>query len=169
MPIAVFENYLLSPLLLVVEPSHEKYEVQHLSKIGVRYAVKEGEEDRSYSVVSNDQIEFWCNADSCEVQVMHPSAFRKLSWDICVNGGWCGGVVDGVPTTVDNLLPEDGIVTAREFAELVLRADGYASAEPSSGKYIDYICEKFAEHMHADFAHVDQLRPDVAVPFEPGS
>ena len=128
----VFENSNEATLILTVEPWGHRHEVPHLAEAGIRYAVTEGSEDRSYSSVSGLEIDFWCNADSYEIDIVSPSAKDRLLWEICVLGGWCGGIVDGEPCHVLDLLPESGTVTAEEFATLAVRADGEPASEPSN-------------------------------------
>ena len=169
MTIAAFENRRETPLVLVIEPWGEKHEIPHLSTAGVRYALKDGAEDRSYSVVSDNQIDFWCNADSYEIEIVHPSAYDRLSWDICVNGGWCGGIVDGKPTRVDDLLPEVGTVTAEEFAKLTARADGWPESKPVDEKHLRWLEAKFVEHLGSPSVSTDVLRQITARPFEGAS
>lgn len=78
MPIVEFENGNDEPLLLVIEPWGEQHEVPHLARAGVRYALQQGAEDRCYSALSRQRIEFWCNADSYEIDVVCASAVEKL-------------------------------------------------------------------------------------------
>ena len=104
----IFANRNEADLLLTMEPSGERIKVPHLAEAGIRYSLKDGAEDRCYAYMSTDAVEVWCNTDSYEVDIVYPSAFDRLSWDICVNGGWCGGIMDGNPTTVEDLLPQTG-------------------------------------------------------------
>lgn len=166
MPIAAFENRHEAPLILVVEPWGEKHEIPHLSTAGIRYVLKEGDEDRSYCGVYEGQIDFWCNADSYEIDIVHPSAFDRLLWDTCANGGWCGGLVDGKPTHVTDLLPETGTITAQEFARLAIRADGWPESEPVPDKHLRWLEAKFIEHLGAPIVNADDLRQILARPFD---
>jgi hypothetical protein len=52
------------------------------------------------------------------------SPFDALIHEVCVGLGWCGGVVAGEHLHVGDLLPATGIVTADQFVDLVLRAEG---------------------------------------------
>jgi hypothetical protein len=165
MPVIEFHNRNETPLILVVEPCGERCEIPHLATAGVRYLPEDGAEDRSSCVVSDGQIEFWCNTDTCDIDVVHPSAFEKLSWDICVNGGWCGGIVDGKPTRVEDLLPESGLVTARHFAELAIRADGWPVSSPLPENHLLWLETKFVEHLGAQSALAEDFRQDPAIPF----
>ena len=165
MPIAQFENRNDTPLVLIVHPSGDKYEVPPFATAGVRYSLQHGAEDRCYTVVSDRTVEFWCNSDTYELDIVHPSAFDALLCDICENGGWCGGVNDGNPTTVDDLLPRAGEISARLFAELVLRADGWPEGEPLDDKHLSWLQAKFVEHLRAESVDAEALVRNVARPF----
>ncbi len=160
-----FENRKQTSLTLVIEPWGERHDIPHLATAGVRYVLNDGAEDRCSSVVSDDLIEFWCNADSYEVEVVAPSPFERLSWDICVNGGWCGGLVDDKPTSVSDLLPASGIVTAQAFASLAVRADGWPKGDPVPEKHLRWLEDRFVEHLGAASVDVAALRKYSPRPF----
>lgn len=164
-----FANRNEAELLLTVEPWGEKYKVPHLAEAGIRYSLKSGAEDRSYASMGGNAVEFWCNADAYEVDIIHPSAFDRLSWDICVNGGWCGGIVDGKPTTLDDLLPPTGTIEARAFAKLAMKADGWPDDQPFDEAHLRFLEAKFVEHLGADSIDADQLRRNLARPFDDAS
>ena len=165
MTIVTFENSRKEPLSLVVNPWGLTHEIPHRGEAGIRYTLKEGAEDRSYTSLSEDGIEFWCNADSYEIDIVQPSAFENLLWDICVGGGWCGGLVNGEPTTVEDLLPREGEVTAKEFARLTILADGWPSSQPMDEKHLHWIEGRFKEQLGAASAPADALRRTAARPF----
>lgn len=167
MQIAVFENSTKVSLAFVVEPRGDAHEVPPHGSVGIRYRPKEGAPERSYSIVSEGRIEFWCDADGYEVEVVHPSAFDLLSWDICVDGGWCGGIVDGKPTQVTDLLPQEGLVSARAFAEYALLADGCSLADAKWEKHLVWIEQRFVERMGAQVVAAGELRMNLRRPFEP--
>lgn len=48
---------------------------------------------------------------------------------VCVEHGYCGSVLNGKPSHVTDFIPENGLVSADEFAEWVMLADG---CEPNS-------------------------------------
>ena len=157
MAIAVFQNRRQSLLALTIEPCGERHELPHLGEIGIRYTLTEGAEDRCYASVSDEGVDFWCNAESFEVDIVQPSARDKLLWDICVNGGWCGGLVNGQPTSVDDLLPTEGRVTAEEFARLAIRADGWPEGKPMVERHRRWLEERFREHLGADSVSAEAL------------
>lgn len=165
MPIAEFENRNETPLALTVQPWGDNHQVPHLATAGIRYSLKDGAEDRSYTVVTDGTVEFWCNADTYECDVVHPSPFDRLSWDICVKGGWCGGIIDGNPTTVDDLLPRTGKINARQFAELAMRADGWPEGEQLDDNHLRWLQAKFVEHLGAESVDAEDLLRNVARPF----
>ena len=166
MPIMEFENRREAPLVLVVEPWGDRHEIPHLSSAAIQYVLKEGAEDRCFSTVSDIGIDFWCNAESYQIEIVHPPACDRLSWDICVNGGWCGGIVDGKPTRVDDLLPATGSLSAEEFARLVIRADGWPESEAFPDKHLRWLEAKFIEHLGARSVDVEVLRQTRVRPFD---
>lgn len=166
MIILAFENWHETPLTIVVEPGGDEHEVPHLATAGIRYAPKEGAADRTTCVMSESRVEVWCDADHHEIEIVHPSAFDRLSWEICVGGGWCGGIVEGEPTTVDDLLPVSGTVSARDFAKLVIRADGWPESDAAPEKHLRWLEMKFIERLGAVSVDALTLRRNLARPFE---
>ena len=164
MPIALFQNRNESDLLLIVEPWGERHAIPHLATGGIRYSLKADARGRCYTAVSDGEVEFWCGADSYEFEIVYPSAFDRLAWDICVGGGWCGGIIDGAPTTIDDLLPGAGRIAAEEFAKLVLRADG--DGERMDDKALKWLEAKFVEHMGATSVSADVICRNVVLPFD---
>jgi hypothetical protein len=168
MPIVAFENLRTETLELAIEPDGRSYEVPHLATAGIRYALDEGAEDRSTSVVWEQRIEFWCNAAGVEVDVVRPSPFERLLWDICVNLGFCGGLVKGEPTHVSDLLPESGPIGADAFADLVLSAEGDEPfADEARLRWRDRLAAKFVEHLGAPAVPVELLKRIRRRPFDP--
>jgi len=153
-------------LRLVIEPLHEHYEVPHLATAGIRYRPDEGEEDRSTSVVGEDQIDFWCNAHAVEVDIVHPSPYEKLLWDICVNLGFCGGLVNGVPTHVSDLLPADGTIDAEAFAALAIQAEGGWDVDQARRRWSETLEAKFVEHLGSREVPVGALKEIQRRPFD---
>lgn len=166
MPIVDFENRNEAPLVLLVEPWGERHEVPHLARAGIRYSVGGDSEDRCYSALSGQQVEFWCNAESYEIEIVCPSPSEKLMWDICVAGGWCGGIVDGKPTTVGDLLPASGTMTAQDFARLAVQADGWPAAVPPDERHLRWLEAKFIEHLGGPSVDVEVLRRTSRRPFD---
>src|SRR6218665_2965006 len=166
MPIVAFHNDRKTALALIVEPWGERHTIPYRSTAGIRYTLQEGAEDRSFCNVSRGQINFWCNSDGYEIDVVHPSACDNLLWDICVNGGWCGGIVNGEPTHVDDLLPKTGTVTAKDFARLAVKADGWPDAEPVPAKHFIWLEAKFIEHLGASEVPCETLRQITRSPFD---
>jgi hypothetical protein len=166
MTILAFENRQQSPMTLVVEPGGDEHQVPHLATAGIRYSLEEGAVDRTTCVVSEGRVEVWCEAAQHEIDIVYPSAFNRLSWAMCVGGGWCGGIVDGKPTTVDDLLPDSGTITARDFAKLVIRADGWPESEALPEQHIGWLESQFIEYLGAVSVDVQELRFNLTQPFE---
>jgi hypothetical protein len=161
MPIVEFENLNDEDLVLTVSPWGDEHKIPHLARVGIRYTLKAGEEDRCYTSVSENRFDFWCNADTYEIEVVSPSPYDRLLWSLAV-GGWCGG-----PTHVCDLLPSTGMVGAKAFAKLVMLADGWLESEPLAQHHLDWIEEKFIEHLGPEAVSVDLLRPNLASAFDP--
>ena len=164
--IQAFENCNEEPLTLVVEPWEDAHLVPHLATAGVRYVPRAADADRSTCVVSGNSIALWCDADSYEIDFVYPSAFDRLMWDVCVRGGCCGSIIEDVPTTVDDLLPESGDIAAPEFAMLVCQAEGYLESEAPSEKHILWLKTRFAEYFGLLSVDVRQLRRNLRRPFD---
>ncbi|SER60650.1 hypothetical protein [Sphingobium sp. YR768] len=166
MAIIEFENGDETTLILVVEPWGDRHEVPHLARVGLRYVLSENAEDRSYSVVSERKIELWCNADSYDIDIVFPSPCDMLMWDICVRGGWCGGIVDGKPVRVDDLIATSGTVTAEDFARLAVRADGGSGGELRETQHLRWLEAKFVEHLGGASVDAAMFRRTARRPFE---
>lgn len=155
MPVSVFENRFEAPLKFSLEPGDETYELPPLTKVGVRYSFALGEVNRTFADFSEGHIRFWCNAEARDVEITYPSPFDLLLWDICVNGGCCGGPA----AHVTDLLPKHGTITATEFAQLVIQAEEGGSNEA-------WLATKFTEHMGQSSAAAEALVQNLANPFD---
>lgn len=162
MPILCFENHQSEPLIIVIAPRDDRHEVPHLATIGIRYELAEGVEDHCYSVVADQEIEFWCNAEGVDVDIVYPGPFDRLLWDICVGHGFCGSVIDGKPSHVCDLIPASGTVTAGQFADLVIQAEGCAR-----DSWRESLSAKFVEHFGASVVQAERLQTNVRRPFDP--
>jgi hypothetical protein len=61
-----------------------------------------------------------------------PNAFDGMIHEFCVTPGWCGGVKNGKPLHVSDVIPETGRVSADEFARWLIKADGLDPDQLSS-------------------------------------
>jgi hypothetical protein len=161
-----FENHDEAPWVLLIEPWGHQHQVPDLGRADVRYSLRPGEEDRCYSAVLARQIELWINAGSYEIDIVPPAPFRMLMWDICVRGGWCGGIADGAPTHVSDLLPASGPVTAETFAKLTVQADGSPSSEPPRHHHLQWLEAKFVKHLGSSLVDAKLLRQAPRRPFD---
>jgi hypothetical protein len=167
MPIVAFENRRTDTLKLVIEPAGDTHDVPHLATAGIRYFLEEGVDDRSTTLIGEDRIEFWCNAACVEVDVVHPSPFEKLLWDICVNLGFCGGIVAGTPTHVGDLIPSEGFLSAEAFADLALTAEGgWTNVDEAWTRWGKTLEAKFVEHLGAAVVPVEVLKELQRAPFD---
>lgn len=86
--------------------------------------------------------------------------YENLMQEVCVEKGWCGGVVDGKPTHVDDFIPESGRVTAEQFVDWLFRADGmdpFVELEKWQ-KHKDGLKDAFIRHMGADVVDASMLK-----------
>jgi len=167
MPVAVFFNGEPRPLTLIIEPNDERYEVPHLAKLGVRYTSESGTADRTFADIGEHAIRFWCDSPTREVEIVFPTEFERLLWDICVNGGFCGGIVKGQPTRVTDLLPTTGTVTAGEFATLAIRAECDEQSPPDQHRRWKAQLEaQFLKHLGSESVPAEALTLNLANPFD---
>ena len=166
MPILEFENRNEADLVLTVSPGGTEHTIPFLARAGVRYVLKEGELDRSATSLRDQAIDFWCNADAVEVDIVYPSLFDQLSWDLWVKGGWCGGIVDGRRTTVSDLIPASGTLEALEFFRLVIRAEGWPEDAPVPDRHLEWITAKFVKYFGSEPVSVDRLQLNLARTFD---
>ncbi|MES2175894.1 MAG: hypothetical protein V4523_18395 [Pseudomonadota bacterium] len=151
----MFENRFEEPIIFVLEPGEVRHELPPLARIGVRYSSGSQGFDRTFTDIGERTIRFWCGSDEREVEIVKPNAFDLLLWDICVKGGYCGG-----PTAhVTDLLPSKGVVTAAQFATLVVEAEGDGGNE-------GWLATKFAEHMGSSSAPAEMLVQTLENPFD---
>lgn len=125
MTIATFINYTDKPLTFIIEPWADRHEVPPKGEVGIRYQLRDGAEDRSASVMTEGEIEFWCNAEDYEVDIVQPTTRDLLFWELCVGLGWCGSPAG----SIGNFLPKNGTVNAVDFSEAVFLSEG---EDPSS-------------------------------------
>mgnify|MGYP001261309255 CR=1 FL=1 len=57
------------------------------------------------------------------------SGYNGLMQEVCVGHGWCGGIVDGEPSHVDDFIPENGPVSSDQFVDWLFTADGVDPVE----------------------------------------
>ncbi|WP_137864532.1 MULTISPECIES: hypothetical protein [unclassified Sphingomonas] len=155
MPISVFENGSEEPVTFILDPGDVHHELPPLARIGVRYSFGLGLVDRTFADIGERTIRFWCEGEMRDVEVVQPNAFDLLLWDICVKGGCCGGPA----SHVTDLLPSNGIVTAAEFASLVIQAEGGGGNE-------EWLAAKFVERMGSSSMPAQALVQNLAQPFD---
>jgi hypothetical protein len=81
--------------------------------------------------------------------------YARLLNRICVGLGYCGSIVDGKPRQVDDFIPAEGPVAAREFAAWVILAEGL---DPPTDPHERAIRNAFVEHMGANVVNATQLK-----------
>ncbi|QNN64152.1 hypothetical protein H9L12_01005 [Sphingomonas rhizophila] len=88
-------------------------------------------------------------------------AYDKLMREVCVGLGFCGTVIDGVPTKVEMYLPEQGPVRAEQFVDAVLRAEGWDPSSATAQGYRRSIRNAFVKHMGSDEVDAGSLRQGI--------
>nr|WP_294847773.1 hypothetical protein [uncultured Sphingomonas sp.] len=86
------------------------------------------------------------------------STYDVLLQEICVRLGFCGSVVGGQLLHVDQFIPEHGIVSADQFVDWVLAAEGYAPEQRVTSPHATSLREAFVRHMGAEHARAEQLK-----------
>lgn len=167
MPVTVFENTTTETLSFLLEPDGKQYEVPTLARIGVRYSFENGAMDRTFAAVGENHVRFWCDASKRDVEVIHPTPFELLLWDMCVRLGFCGGLVNDKPTHVTDLLPAEGVVTAEEFARLAISAEGDAQSPPDQqARWVALLSAAFIERIGSSSVGAEALVLNYAQPFD---
>ncbi|WP_395396694.1 hypothetical protein WBP07_28925 [Novosphingobium sp. BL-8A] len=88
------------------------------------------------------------------------AAYNALMREVCVDRGWCGGIVDGRPSHVDDFIPESGPVSADQFVDWLFRADGLDPADDPS-KWLKHrrgLMDAFLRHMGSDVVDASLLK-----------
>ncbi len=83
-----------------------------------------------------------------------PNKFDGMMHDYC-SRGFCGSVVDGKPLHVTDFFPETGQVSADDFVQWILIAEGLEGQRDIWG-----LKDVFVKHMGAELVHVYELRSD---------
>jgi hypothetical protein len=167
MQVTVFENTTEKSLTFILEPNEQQYELPRLARIGVRHSVNDGVMGRTFADLGEHRIRFWCDSQDPEVEIVYPTSFDLLLWDMCVNLGFCGWTVNGQPTHVVDLIPKAGMITAEAFARLAISADGddQGTAEQHQ-RWIDRLSAAFIKHMGALSVPAQNLTQNLAQPFD---
>lgn len=164
MTIATFINYTENPLTLVIEPWDDRHEIPPKGEGGIKYQLKADAEDRSASAISNGEIEFWCNTEDYEVDIVPPSSRDLLFEELCVGLGFCGSPAGHV----DDFVPKTGTVNATEFSQAAFLAEG---EEPNSKSEKDLrlhgkIQSLFVKYFGNDAVLAEKLHEITPRPFD---
>lgn len=90
-----------------------------------------------------------------------PNAFDGMLDELCVGLGWCGTVKHGEVLHVTRYVPEEGLVTAEEFAAWIIQSDGIDVDSVSNAqwnRWMGQLKTVFVKHMGADTVDAGQLR-----------
>lgn len=87
------------------------------------------------------------------------TGFDALMHQVCVGWGHCGSLQAGKYVHVTDFIPNSGIVTAIQFAEWVLTAEGEADISLAYREaWFSRLSDAFIEHMGADRVDAQRLR-----------
>ena len=88
------------------------------------------------------------------------SAYDNLLHEICVGLGWCGSVDDSGSRHVDDYIPDTGPVTAEQFANWVLAAEGEDQVvDPEKWQTAkDRLRDAFIRHMGGSVVDAGRLK-----------
>lgn len=81
-------------------------------------------------------------------------------YDLCVLHGWCGSAINGVPLHVKDFIPDEGKVSAEQFVNWLITADGIdpSSKDSQIRQWKRELVEIFIKHMKADVVDAKLLR-----------
>ena len=87
-------------------------------------------------------------------------AFNRLMHDVCVVHGWCGSAVNGQRFHVDDLIPDEGPISADQFIDWLFIAEGMdPDDDPQKwGKHKTLLKRAFILHMGAEIVDASQLK-----------
>src|SRR5262249_27468447 len=91
----------------------------------------------------------------------HPTKFDGMMYEFCAGLGWCGTVKDGKPVLVTAFIPDTGSVTADQFGEWLMLAEGVDLNKVESSwlkRWRRELREVFVKHMGAEVVDAEQLR-----------
>ncbi|QDH72540.1 hypothetical protein [Brevundimonas sp. M20] len=88
------------------------------------------------------------------------SRYNALMDELCVGLGWGGGTVNGQPSHVDFFIPEAGPVTAEQFLDWLLEAEGFtALSHPQDHRqWRAQLLPVFIRKMGADTVDATELK-----------
>jgi hypothetical protein len=86
--------------------------------------------------------------------------YESLMHEVCVEKGWCGGIIDGKPAHVDDFIPDSGHVTAEQFVHWLFRAEGLGPFDELAKrqKYMAGLKNAFIRHMGTDVVDASMLK-----------
>ena len=88
------------------------------------------------------------------------SGYDALMHELCVDLGWCGGLIDGRPSHVDDYIPVSGLVSAAQFIDWLLKAEGFGP-ETHPERYHRWHTQLrpvFVRHMGGDIVDAQRLQ-----------
>jgi hypothetical protein len=94
--------------------------------------------------------------------MQRPTKFDGMMYEFCVRLGWCGATVkDGKLVLITDFIPDTGSVTADQFVEWLMIADGVDLSTSASSwlrRWRRDLKAVFVKHMGAEAVDAAQLR-----------
>ena len=117
-----------------------------------------GKNCRSTNDLIADNLLVWS-----DVWMSGNPSYNALQNEVCVECGWCGGIVDGKTSHVDNFIPEAGPVSADQFVDWLFLAEGMdPSEDPEKWQASkEDLRHAFIRHMGAEIVDASMLQWDV--------
>lgn len=84
--------------------------------------------------------------------------YEALQHEVCVGLGFCGSVIDGKPSHVDDFIPDHGPVSADEFVQWVFLAEGTDANAVTATRHAASLREAFIKHMGSDTVDATRLK-----------
>ena len=84
-----------------------------------------------------------------------PTKFDGMMHQYCAGMGFCGSSIDGRFAHVTDFIPNEGQVSAEDFAEWILKAEGLY---PDYNKWTPKLIKVFVKHMGSNSVDASILR-----------
>ncbi|WP_441241756.1 hypothetical protein [Tardiphaga sp. 768_D3_N2_1] len=90
-----------------------------------------------------------------------PNAFDGMMHEFCAKLGWCGHIENGKPLHVSDFIPETGHVTAEDFVQWLIIAEGL-TPEQLSASEVSLLKAVFVRHLGTSAVDAHRLRSNTA-------
>ena len=161
--IVQIENSQDKAVICIIEPSEQSVIIPPRATLGIRFA-RNGNL-RTTVDVNDESVSFWVDGQF-ETDIVEQTKAAALLWKVCVVGGWCGGTAEGEAVNVDDFLPPSGEISAREFAEAVVRGDGIPLDESRWADSMAWLEKEFLSAFGATLVTAKVFADRNPIPFE---